>query len=128
MSSYLVVGQMSAHLDRHPPRQENLRWQNQGFQENLSRFLSRILLSLPQVASVCRDYYIVQDFKVLSHISFYLANNIDMAIKACASERCDLLRNRKEMEIVLESLDEGCCHVTRKTRDLELVGTCPLVT
>jgi hypothetical protein len=63
------------------------------------------------------------------HLMFrcILANNIDMAIKACAPERSDLLRNREEMQIVLESLDEGYCHVTRKTRDLELVGTCPFV-
>jgi hypothetical protein len=65
-----------------------------------------------------------------SHVPLYLANNIDMAIKACAPERSDLLRNREEMQIVLESLDEGYCHVnvTGKTKDLELVGTCPLVT
>ncbi len=49
-----------------------------------------------------------------------------MAIKACAPERSDLLRNREEMQVVLESLDEGYCHVTRKTRDLDLVGTCSL--
>jgi hypothetical protein len=63
-----------------------------------------------------------------SHAPLYLANNIDMAIKACAPERSDLLRNREKMQIVLESLEEGYCHVNRKTRDLELVGTCPLVT
>jgi hypothetical protein len=50
-----------------------------------------------------------------------------MAIKACAPERSDLLRNREEMQIVLESLDEGYCHVTRKTMDLELVGMYSLV-
>ena len=58
-----------------------------------------------------------------SHIPLYLVNNIDMAIKACAPEGSYLLRNREEMEIVLESLDEGYCHVTRKTSDLEPVGT-----
>jgi len=52
-----------------------------------------------------------------------IANNIEMAIKACSPERSDLLRNREEMEIVLESLDEGYCHVTRETRDLEPVGS-----
>ena len=66
-----------------------------------------------------------------SHVPLYLANNIDMAIKACAPGRSDLLRNREEMQIVLESLDEGYCHVTRKTEDrktedLNLVGTCSL--
>jgi len=46
-----------------------------------------------------------------------------MALRACAPERSDLLRNREDMHIVLESLDEGYCHVTHKTRDLELVGS-----
>jgi hypothetical protein len=53
-----------------------------------------------------------------------------MALKACAPERGDLLRNRDEMQIVLESLEEGYCHVTRKTGDLELVGmyfTCRVI-
>jgi hypothetical protein len=63
-----------------------------------------------------------------SYDPLYLAKNIDMAIKACDPERSDLLRNREEMQIVLESLDEGYCHVTRKTKDLELVGMYPLVT
>ena len=50
-----------------------------------------------------------------------------MALKACVPERSDLLRNREEMKIVLESLDEGYCHVTRKTGDLEFVGAYSLV-
>jgi hypothetical protein len=74
--------------------------------------------------------YIGQDIWMSSHVPLCLANNIDMAIRACAPERSDLLRNREEMQIVLESLDEGYCYVTRKTRDLELVvvGMYPLVT
>ncbi|KAF8497439.1 hypothetical protein F5888DRAFT_1634399 [Russula emetica] len=56
-----------------------------------------------------------------------IADNIDMALRACAPERSDLLRNREDMHIVLESLDEGYCHVTHKTRDLELVGMYSLV-
>ena len=28
---------------------------------------------------------------------------------------------------MLDSLDEGYCHVTRKTGDLDLVGTCSLL-
>ena len=50
-----------------------------------------------------------------------------MAIRACAPEKSDLLRNREEMQVVLESLDEGYCHVTRKTTELELVGMYSLV-
>ena len=64
---------------------------------------------------------------ISSCVPLYLANNIDMALKACAPERSDLLRNRGKMQIVLELLDEGYCHTTRKTKDLELVGMCSLV-
>ena len=44
-----------------------------------------------------------------------LANNIDMAIKACVPERSGLLWNRAEMQMVRESLDEGYCDVTGRT-------------
>jgi hypothetical protein len=53
-----------------------------------------------------------------------IANNIDMAIKACAPERGNLLRNREEMQMVKESLDEGYCDVTGRTGDLNFVGMC----
>ena len=45
-----------------------------------------------------------------------------MAIKACAPEKSILLRNREEMQMVKESLDEGYCDVTGRTSDLDLVG------
>lgn len=75
-----------------------------------------------------------QDIGMSSHVSLHLANNIGMAIEACAPESSYLLRNREEMQTVLESLGEGYCHVqvtrNHKTKDveLELVGTCPLAT
>jgi hypothetical protein len=47
-----------------------------------------------------------------------------MAIKACAPERSNLLRNREEMQMVKESLDEGYCDVTGRTGDLNFVGMC----
>jgi hypothetical protein len=53
-----------------------------------------------------------------------LANNIDMAIRACAPERNNLLRNREEMQIVKESLDEGYCDVSGRAGDLDFVGMC----
>jgi hypothetical protein len=53
-----------------------------------------------------------------------LANNIDMAIRACTPERNNLLRNREEMQIVKESLDEGYCDVSGRAGDLDCVGTC----
>ncbi|KAI0299353.1 hypothetical protein B0F90DRAFT_1810632 [Multifurca ochricompacta] len=52
-----------------------------------------------------------------------IANNIDMAIRACAPERSNLLRNREEMQVVKESLDEGYCDVSGRAGDLDLVGT-----
>jgi hypothetical protein len=58
------------------------------------------------------------------HILLYLANNIDMAIKACTHEKNDLLRNREEMQVVRESLDEGYCDISGGVGDLALVGTC----
>ncbi len=51
-----------------------------------------------------------------------IANNIGMAIKACAPERSNLLRNREEMQMVRESLDEGYCDVTGRTGDLDFIG------
>jgi hypothetical protein len=55
---------------------------------------------------------------------YQLANNIDMAIQACAPERNNLLRNREEMQVIKESLDEGYCDVSGRTGDLNFVGTC----
>ena len=53
-----------------------------------------------------------------------IANNIDMAIKACTPEKSNLLKNREEMQMVKESLDEGYCDVTGRTGDLDLIGMC----
>ncbi len=55
-----------------------------------------------------------------------LANNINMAIGACAPERSNLLRNREEMQMVRESLDEGYCDVSGRAGELNLVGMCPV--
>jgi len=60
------------------------------------------------------------------HVPLNLANNIDMAIKGCAPERSNQLRNRDAMQIVEESLDDGYCDITGRIgdSDLDLVGTC----
>jgi hypothetical protein len=47
-----------------------------------------------------------------------------MAINACTPERSNLLRNREEMQMVKESLNEGYCDVTGRTGDLNFVGMC----
>jgi len=56
----------------------------------------------------------------------YLANNIDMAIKACGHERSNLLRNQEATQAVDESLDDGYCDITGRIgdSDLEFVGMC----
>jgi len=46
-----------------------------------------------------------------------------MAIKACAPEKSNLLRNREEMQVVRESLDEGYCDVSGRTGDLDFIGS-----
>ena len=65
---------------------------------------------------------------ISSHVPLYLANNIDMAIKACSPERNDLLRNREAMQIVEESVDDGYCDITGRIgdSDLNFVGMCSL--
>ena len=47
-----------------------------------------------------------------------------MAIKACAPERSNLLRNREEMQMVRELQDKGYCDVTGMTGHLDHVGMC----
>jgi hypothetical protein len=45
-----------------------------------------------------------------------------MAIKACTQEQGHLLRNRDQMQMVKESLDEGYCDISGRVGDLDLVG------
>jgi len=45
-----------------------------------------------------------------------------MAIKACKPEEGTLLHNRKRMEIVNESLNEGYCDTSGQIGNLELLG------
>ncbi|KAF9219210.1 hypothetical protein BS17DRAFT_798263 [Gyrodon lividus] len=52
-----------------------------------------------------------------------LRANVDMAVKACKSEQGKLLHNRKRMEIVNESLNEGYCDVSGQVGQLEYLGT-----
>ncbi|KAH9953159.1 hypothetical protein BC827DRAFT_1380025 [Russula dissimulans] len=52
-----------------------------------------------------------------------IANNIDMAIKACTHEKNDLLRNREEMQVVRESLDEGYCDISGAMDGVRLYAT-----
>ncbi|KAF8270077.1 hypothetical protein EI94DRAFT_1723808 [Lactarius quietus] len=58
---------------------------------------------------------------LLSNIS----NNIDMAIRACAPKKSNLLRTYEEMQTVPvgETVDEGYCDVFGKAVELNLVGT-----
>ncbi|KAA1478156.1 hypothetical protein DENSPDRAFT_659742 [Dentipellis sp. KUC8613] len=52
-----------------------------------------------------------------------IASNIDMAINACREETGHLLRNREQMQMVKESLNEGYCDVSGQAGDLDLIGS-----
>jgi hypothetical protein len=45
-----------------------------------------------------------------------------MAIAACKPESQSLLRNRQQMNMVKESLDEGYCDISGSTDDFALAG------
>lgn len=45
-----------------------------------------------------------------------------MAIKACTQEQGHLLRNRDQMQMVKESLDEGYCDISGRAGELDYVG------
>ncbi|KAH7882874.1 hypothetical protein F5I97DRAFT_1930497 [Phlebopus sp. FC_14] len=49
--------------------------------------------------------------------------NVSMAIRACRPEHGKLLRNRRNMEVIKESLDEGYCDVSGHVGDLDHLGT-----
>ncbi|KAI0313421.1 hypothetical protein OF83DRAFT_1175689 [Amylostereum chailletii] len=71
-----------------------------------------------------RDYTKPPSTQSGSHVTplSNIASNIDMAIKACTEERSSLLKNREQMQMVKESLDEGYCDVSGRAGDLDLVG------
>ncbi|KDQ54066.1 hypothetical protein JAAARDRAFT_409896 [Jaapia argillacea MUCL 33604] len=52
-----------------------------------------------------------------------ISSNIETAIKACKEEKSDLLRNRQQMQMVKESLNEGYCDVSGHVRNLEKAGS-----
>ncbi|QRW13174.1 hypothetical protein RhiLY_12173 [Ceratobasidium sp. AG-Ba] len=51
-----------------------------------------------------------------------IENNVRMAIAACRPESQSLLRNRQQMNMVKESLDEGYCDVSGSADDFALAG------
>ncbi|TBU28918.1 hypothetical protein BD311DRAFT_721461 [Dichomitus squalens] len=51
-----------------------------------------------------------------------IASNIDLAIRACKEERNETLRNRQQMQIVKESLNEGYCDISGHPTDMTVVG------
>ncbi|KAG6820876.1 hypothetical protein H0H93_010220 [Arthromyces matolae] len=56
-----------------------------------------------------------------------ISSNIDMAIRACRPESGNLLRNRQEMRLVRESLDEGYCDISARTGDLNLIALLKMI-
>ncbi|KAG8731231.1 hypothetical protein FRC11_004681, partial [Ceratobasidium sp. 423] len=51
-----------------------------------------------------------------------IENNVRMAINACRPESQSLLRNRQQMTVVKESLDEGYCDISGSADDFTLAG------
>ncbi|CAE6531048.1 unnamed protein product [Rhizoctonia solani] len=51
-----------------------------------------------------------------------IENNVRMAIAACRPESQALLRNRQQMNVVKESLDEGYCDISGSTDDFTFTG------
>ncbi|KAI8998895.1 hypothetical protein BD414DRAFT_519966 [Trametes punicea] len=51
-----------------------------------------------------------------------IASNIEVAIRACKEERSEVLRNRQQMKVVREALNEGYCDISGHPVDMTLVG------
>ncbi|EIW60639.1 uncharacterized protein TRAVEDRAFT_119941 [Trametes versicolor FP-101664 SS1] len=51
-----------------------------------------------------------------------ISSNIDLAIKACKEERGEMLKNRRQMQMVKESLNEGYCDISGHPADMTLIG------
>ncbi|CAE6464621.1 unnamed protein product [Rhizoctonia solani] len=51
-----------------------------------------------------------------------IENNVRMAVAACRPESQSLLRNRQQMTMVKESLDEGYCDISGSADDFALAG------
>ncbi|KAI9067076.1 hypothetical protein FKP32DRAFT_1644765 [Trametes sanguinea] len=51
-----------------------------------------------------------------------IASNINMAIRACKEERGEVLRNRQQLQMVKESLNEGYCDPSGHPTDMALIG------
>ncbi|EIW74063.1 hypothetical protein CONPUDRAFT_86046 [Coniophora puteana RWD-64-598 SS2] len=52
--------------------------------------------------------------------------NVTQAINACKPEGNNLIQNRKQMQMIKESLDDGYCDISGQVGDLKLVGESPL--
>ncbi|KAI0637255.1 hypothetical protein C8Q77DRAFT_1216014 [Trametes polyzona] len=51
-----------------------------------------------------------------------IASNIDLAVRACKGERGEVLKNRRQMRMVKESLNEGYCDISGHPSDMSHVG------
>lgn len=51
-----------------------------------------------------------------------IASNINMAISACRPEQSNLIRNREQMQMVKESLNEGYCDISGRGGDMLYIG------
>ncbi|KAH7915898.1 hypothetical protein BJ138DRAFT_824538 [Hygrophoropsis aurantiaca] len=51
-----------------------------------------------------------------------IRSNVAMAINACKPEQGNLIHNRREMQMIKESLNDGYCDISGHVGELELVG------
>jgi hypothetical protein len=52
----------------------------------------------------------------------FIGSNVAMAIKGCRPEEGKIVHDRREMEMIKESLDEGYCDVSGHVAELDHIG------
>ncbi|KAF8128969.1 hypothetical protein EV363DRAFT_1220883 [Boletus edulis] len=89
--------------------------------QNLRR---KLVSHLPSSSEIVRSTPSPQPTQNTRHVTpqSNIRANVDMAINACKPEEGTLLHNRKKMEIVKESLNEGYCDTSGQVGNLELLG------
>jgi len=89
--------------------------------QNLRRKLVSHMPSSSEIVRFTPSPQVPQNTRFVTPQSNIRAN-VDMAIKACKPEEGTLLHNRKKMEIVKESLNEGYCDTAGQVGNLEFLG------
>ncbi|KAG8215924.1 hypothetical protein J3R82DRAFT_7898 [Butyriboletus roseoflavus] len=110
----------------HPPIPSTPEPTNNAYPSgNALQNLKRKLVShMPSTSEIVRSSPSPQAPQNTRHVTpqSNIRANVDMAIKACKPEEGTLLHNRKRMEIVKESLNEGYCDTSGQIGNLDLLG------